>query len=227
MKKLVFIIQSKGGAGKSVLTFLLVEKHLEARVLEMDDATKTTSIQLRYRKPLLISFLNENRIIDRGLFDSFLEKIETSKNELFICDLGASISEQLPYYLSDVQEVIPAALQEMNIELQLYVVIGGSNIFIQTMQYLDDVRKAANGSYQIKVFANQFYRFTPEQQDQLDQYIQDHKLTVIPFDISADKNLARQDRIKEVLKSGNGISQLGPIQKSYFKQAIEQIPPIK
>lgn len=227
MKKIVFIVQSKGGSGKSILTFMLAEKHLQARIIEMDDATKTTSIQLAYRKPLLVSFLNENKTIDRGLFDLFLEKIETSKHDLFICDLGASISEQLPHYLVEAQGVIPGVLKKMKIELELYVVIGGSNIFIQSMTFLDELRKSANGSYSIKVFANLFYSFSSEQQDQLNLYIQDHKLPVIPFDLSADKNLSRQERIKEMLKSGTGISQLGTIQKAYIEQAIEKIPPIK
>jgi hypothetical protein len=226
MKNIILITQSKGGSGKSILTFLLAEKHPEAIILEMDDATRTTSLQLAYRDPRLISFLDEHKVIDRGRFDSFLEKIEASKNKLFLCDMGASISEQLPYYLSDAREAIPAALREMGIELELFVVVGGSNIFVQTMEYLDQVRIAASGDYPIKVFANQFYDFMPEQRAQLDQYIQDHQLPLVPFDISASRSLSTQNKIREMLKSGKGISQSGSIYRTYFTMAIAKIPPV-
>jgi len=37
-KKIYFITQAKGGAGKSVLAFMLAEKYREAIILDLDDA---------------------------------------------------------------------------------------------------------------------------------------------------------------------------------------------
>ena len=54
-KKIYFITQAKGGAGKSVLTFMLAEKYKEAVILDLDDATTTTIKQLAYRKPIKVS----------------------------------------------------------------------------------------------------------------------------------------------------------------------------
>jgi hypothetical protein len=223
MKKLIFITQSKGGAGKSILSFLLAEKYREAIILDMDDATKTTSLQLAYRKPLQITFLNSNNVIDRGLFNAFLEQISIAKSELIICDLGASISEQLPYYLSDVNAFLPAVLEELGISLDLYSVVGGANIFTQTMTYLDMLVKAADSQFTIKVLKNEFYDFTEEQNATLLKYSDTHKLPVVPFNISKDKNESTQNRIKEVLKSGKGIANASVFSRMYFQNAINTI----
>jgi hypothetical protein len=223
MKKLIFITQSKGGAGKSVLTFLLAEKYPEAAILDMDDATKTTTLQLAYRNPRQITFLNSNKVIDRGLFNAFLEKLSTAKSTLFIADLGASISEQLPFYISDVNEFLPAVLHELEIELEIYTIIGGANIFTQTMTYLDTLVEAVDNKFNIKIFKNDFYDFTEDQNTTLNQYSDAYQLDVIPFNISKDKNESTQLRIKEVLKSGEGIDKAGIFSKMYFQNAIKTL----
>lgn len=223
MKKLIFVTQSKGGAGKSVLTFLLAEKYPEAAILDMDDATKTTTLQLAYRNPRQITFLNSNKVIDRGLFNAFLEKLSTAKSTLFIADLGASISEQLPFYISDVNEFLPSVLQELEIELEIYTIIGGANIFTQTMSYLDTLVKSIDNRFKIKIFKNEFYDFTEDQNTTLKQYSDAYKLETIPFNISKDKNESTQLRIKEVLKSGEGIDKAGIFSKMYFQKAIKTL----
>ncbi|MDJ1470248.1 hypothetical protein [Xanthocytophaga flava] len=223
MKKLIFVTQSKGGAGKSILTFLLAEKYKEAIILDLDDATKTTSIQLKYRKPIEITFLNSQNVIDRGMFNMFLEEITSIDNDLFICDLGASISEQLPYYLEDVADIIPEVLSELKIDLEIYNVVGGANIFKQTMSYLKLLHKAAKKSYNIKVYQNEYYDFQEPQEEELKSFVKKNGLELIPFTISRDKNESTQERIKQVLTSGKGIDSANIISKMYFKKAIENL----
>jgi cellulose biosynthesis protein BcsQ len=223
MKKLIFITQSKGGAGKSILSFLLAEKYPEAIIMDMDDATKTTTLQLAYRHPLPVTFLDANNVIDRGLFNSFLEKVSTSKSELFIADLGASISEQLPFYLIDVNEFLPDLLVDLGIHLELYNIVGGGNIFTQTMGYLKEVVDTANNQFNIKILQNNYYEFSSDQNQLLEEFASLHQLEIIPFNISRDKNQSTQDRIREVLKSGQGISSASPFSKAYFKQAIKNL----
>ncbi len=223
MKKLIFIAQSKGGAGKSILTFLLAEKFKDAVIMDMDDATKTSSLQLAYRKPLQITFLNSNKVIDRGYFTTFLEKIASSKNSLFICDLGASVSEQLPYYFNDVGEFLPLALKEMGIELVIYNIVGGSNIFSQTMAYQQALCEAVKGYFNIRIYKNDYYEFNEPQLQDLEQYAAEHTLDIITFNISKDKNESTQTRIKEVLKSGEGIDKASLFSKMYFQNAIKEL----
>lgn len=100
-KKIHFITQAKGGSGKSVLTFMLAEKYKNAMLLDLDDATTTTMKQLAYRNPIKVSFLDrKTKRIDRGAFNGLFESVIDAKEDLFIADLGASVAEQLPKYLS-------------------------------------------------------------------------------------------------------------------------------
>ncbi len=223
MKKLIFVTQSKGGVGKSVLTFLLAEKYPEAIIFDMDDATKTTILQLAYRKPRQITFLNANKVIDRGLFNKFLEKTAQAKHDLFIADLGASISEQLPYYLQDVIDFLPAVLAALEVEVELYTVVGGADIFKQTMEYVMVLMESVNAQITIKICKNQYYEFSDDQAESLDKFAAQHQVELIDFNISKDKNESTQNRIKEVLKSGEGIEKASIISKMYFKNAINKL----
>src|SRR5436190_18976201 len=125
-KKIYFITQAKGGAGKSVLAFMLSEKYIEAVILDLDDATTTTMKQLAYRKPVKVSFLDPTtRRIDRGAFTGLFESVAEAKKELFIADLGASVAEQLPKYFSmNGVEVILEVLDKNDIQLRLVCVVG-------------------------------------------------------------------------------------------------------
>jgi cellulose biosynthesis protein BcsQ len=145
-KKIQFITQAKGGSGKSVLTFMLAEKHIQATILDLDDATTTTMKQLAYRRPVKVSFLDPTtKRIDRGAFNGLFESVIEANKELFIADLGASVAEQLPkYFTMTGVEVVQEMLQENDIDLQLICVVGGGNIFKATMEYLAELTGTAN-----------------------------------------------------------------------------------
>jgi hypothetical protein len=223
MKKLILITQSKGGSGKSILTYLLAEKYPRAAIFDMDDATRTTSLQLSYRKPVATTFLNSNQVIDRGLLNAFLEALSLARSQLFLADLGASVAEQLPYYFQETGQFLPSVLSELSIQIELYVVVGGANIFTQTMGYLEQLCGTVPESFPIRVFSNEFYEFSPAQRAALDSFAQAKKLSVQAYTISRDKNESTQLRIREVLKSGQGIEKASPFSKMYFLSALQAI----
>src|SRR5688572_33033843 len=133
-KKIYFITQAKGGAGKSVLAFMLAEKYKEAVILDLDDATTTSIKQLAYRKPVQVSFLDTTtKRIDRGAFNGLFESVIGANKELFIADLGASAAEQLPKYFAMygvdvIMDVLPAS----DVHIQIVCVAVGGNIFKAT-----------------------------------------------------------------------------------------------
>jgi hypothetical protein len=140
-KSLKFVLQSKGGAGKSVLSFMIAEKYKDCGIVDADDATKTSSAQLKYRNPRSLTLLNKNNMIDRAMLDAWFEMIATAKKTMYVCDMGASISEQMPYYLSDVMEFLPSVFDELGLEVEFYCVIGGSNIFAPCFEYLSEYKE--------------------------------------------------------------------------------------
>lgn len=223
MKKLIFITQAKGGSGKSILTYLLAEKYEKAVVCDMDDATRTSSLQLAYRKPVEISFLNDNNVIDRGYFSDFLEKIAEAKSkDLFLCDLGASVSEQLPHYINSIGvEFLAETLKAMDLELEIFTVVAGANNFSQTMAYLEQINGVVGGKISVRVFKNEYFTFTADQSNALNSYTELHSLPVSSFNITKDNNETTQNRVREVLKAGKGIKDAPAFSKMFFTSALK------
>jgi hypothetical protein len=224
-KKIQFITQAKGGSGKSVLAFMLSEKHRDAAILDLDDATTTTMKQLAYRKPVKVSFLDPTtKRIDRGAFNGLFEGVIEANKELFIADLGASVAEQLPKYFSmNGIEVIRDILEASSIRLQLVCVVGGGNIFKATMEYLAELVESTEGSLEIVVAQNGFYPCSQEQQTTLLEYIHENRLSLIHFDLVKDKGEIAMRTVENVLKDGQGTAGLSPFTSIYFKKPIEEL----
>ena len=224
-KKIYFITQAKGGAGKSVLAFMLAEKYKEAVILDLDDATTTSIKQLAYRKPIKVSFLDPTtKRIDRGAFNGLFESVIEANKELFIADLGASVAEQLPkYFAMNGVDVITEVLQASNIQLQIVCVVGGGNIFKATMEHLDELVESTSGNLDIVVAQNGFYPCAEEQQSTLLDYIHEHDLSLINFDLVKDKGEMAMRTVENVLRSGKGITGLSPFTAIYFRKPIEEL----
>lgn len=224
-KKIYFVTQAKGGAGKSVLAFMLAEKYRDAVILDLDDATTTTIKQLAYRRPVKVSFLDPaTKRIDRGAFNGLFESVIEANKELFIADLGASVAEQLPkYFAMNGVVVIMDVLQSSNIQLQIACVVGGGNIFKATMEYLAELIESTKGHLDIKVAHNGFYPCSEEQKNILLDYINENKLSLINFDLVKDKGEIAMRTVENVLKNGKGITGLSPFSSIYFKKPIEEL----
>jgi hypothetical protein len=224
-KKIYFITQAKGGAGKSVLAFMLAEKYKEAIILDLDDATTTSIKQLAYRKPIRVSFLDQvTKRIDRGAFNGLFESVIEANKELFIADLGASVAEQLPKYFSmNGVDLITGVLEASNIELRIVCVVGGGNIFKATMEYLAELVESTNGYLDITVAHNGFYPCSEEQQRVLVDFVNENDLTLANFDLVKDKGEIAMRTVENVLKNGKGTNGLSPFAAIYFKKPIEEL----
>ncbi|MBL0744838.1 hypothetical protein [Chryseolinea lacunae] len=193
-----FIVQGKGGAGKSLLAFMPAEKYQDAVILDLDDAIQSTKQQL-----------------DRGTFMEFFQSIAVADHPLYIADLGGSVSEQLPkFFAPNSLQGTLSLLQASNIHLQLVCVVGGGNIFKATMTYLDELVASTRGAIEIVVAHNGMYPCTPSQQEQLQQYVLEHTLPLIPFDLAEDKNESAMRNIETVMKDGQGLASVSPLYRS-------------
>lgn len=224
-KKIYFITQAKGGAGKSVLTFMLAEKYKDAVILDLDDATTTSMMQLAYRKPIMVSFLDPTtKRIDRGAFNGLFESIIEAKKDLFIADLGASVAEQLPKYfdMNGVEGIVDV-LATYDIQLEIACVVGGGNIFKATMQYLDELVNSTKGQFNITVASNGNHPYSDDQRQTLLDYTKVNKLPTIDFDLARDKGEIAMRTVENVLKDGKGISGLSPFTSIYFRKPIAEL----
>lgn len=222
-KKIQFVCQSKGGAGKSVFTYLAANKYPEAMIFDMDDATKTTMKQLAYRSPTSISFFNETESIDRGKFTAFIETVANKDFQGdYICDLGGATSQQLPTYLKFIGAGnLKEVLDSFDIELEIICIMAGGSIFSSCYNFLIELSENVNNQFKIIVALNEFMPLTKDQTDYFNQYKEIAKPTVIPFFISKDNTPTVQQRIEKVLESGKPLSEAPIFSKMYFNEGLK------
>jgi hypothetical protein len=198
MKKIIFVTQSKGGTGKSALTNSLAQQYPKALIIDMDDEFRTISCSLTDRNTIAFSFYDKLKNIDRSLFDTFIEMVEGVNEELLICDLSPAISQQLVFILNpkydEFGEAIEQFLAHIGAELELYIVVGGGNIFEPTTRYLRNIYPVVNQRFPIIVYKNAYFPFSEEQDRLLEDYATEHSLEVIPLEIVTSFNIARLSR---------------------------------
>ena len=77
MKKITFIVQSKGGVGKSAFTYMLanINQNAESTIfVDMDNETNTSQNQLKFVKVISHKLIDQKtKNIDRAAFDTFFE----------------------------------------------------------------------------------------------------------------------------------------------------------
>jgi CobQ/CobB/MinD/ParA nucleotide binding domain len=161
----IFIIQSKGGVGKSYLTKLLSLKadkdETKTYFIDCDNASASTTKFFRgieERKSPYILFKSENLLgadkkIDRTKFDTFLGTVEKLEN--VIVDFGAASSEQLLYYIQEESKNdILETLQEIGVNLFLVVAGGGS--IKESIEFALELKKIKGIEKLVTVVANEY-----------------------------------------------------------------------
>lgn len=185
MKRIIFVAQSKGGAGKSALTKILAHKNPKALLVDMDDASRTISNLLKDREVMFFSFLSSYRHTDRGRLFNFYEMVNGDNHNFFICDLSPTAAHQLLFHFdtkfNDIRNGLSEIFAEFGIAFELNIVVGGGDIFTTTMAYLKDIQQVVNQEFPIKVYKNDYFPFSEEQDQLLEEYANKHNLEVIPF----------------------------------------------
>jgi hypothetical protein len=224
VKKIQFIAQSKGGSGKSVLAFLMALKFPKAKIMDMDVATQTTMNQVAFSSPTLVPLLNEDGVIDRYLLQEYF--IESTRVEYshIICDLGSSISEQLPLFFKDNDiESLRKLLDGLNISLELLIVVGGANIYKPTMEYLNNIVETIQDKLKIKVIKNNHFVFHEEQNNQLSEYLLVKGLGLVDLKINGSTNVSTKKNIEKIMASGNGLDFPNPFTKMAIENAVKDL----
>lgn len=165
MANRIFIIQSKGGVGKSYLTKLFALKASKEKkvthFIDCDNASASTSkffagIPKEKREFLKVkseNLLGIDKKIDRTKFDSFIETV--SKLDNVICDFGAASSEQLLYYIQEEsQNDVINVLKDLGISF--YLVIAGGGSIKECVEYVDTLKKLKGMKELTTIVANEY-----------------------------------------------------------------------
>jgi CobQ/CobB/MinD/ParA nucleotide binding domain len=164
MKKVHLILQSKGGVGKSLLTYFLANLFADdSDVLfcDVDESTKTSSERLISILPkernLYFPILNGDKNFDRELFFQLFEKIsKSSYNKIFV-DFGAPESQEFRKLLEfeiDAKTLF-VALRDLGIELILLVVIAGGDSYKTSYNYYQSLEELIGNALYLKAVMNQ------------------------------------------------------------------------
>jgi len=127
-----FILQGKGGAGKSFIAVMLAQffKSKGADLKAFDtDAENATLCYYKALNPQHIPVMNDSRIIDAKRFDALMEKLLTEEGT-FVIDNGANTFSPLLAYM--VENNVISFLTENGKKVYLHTVVCGGADLVDT-----------------------------------------------------------------------------------------------
>lgn len=156
-RKLNFILSSKGGVGKSILTYLFAiasETVPETLFIDVDNSTETSRKQLKFldkERFEALSLLNSNEVLVRDNLVSYLESLSGAPFNEFYFDLGSPESEQMPAF---IERDIPLKefLDSLDFDAHFHIVIGGGGAYKPSVEYMLKLLKALNGEFEVSIW---------------------------------------------------------------------------
>lgn len=161
------ILQSKGGVGKSYLTYnfsLLYEKDESIFFLDADASTKTSSTtllkHLHGKNPARVGSINwisQNLKIDRQLMLSDLEEYSKTNYKTIIMDMGSTESQEFLNlikndYTLDEFKGFETYLQSTFV---FNIVISGGAAYKPSTAYMNEIVNILKGQFEIVLFINE------------------------------------------------------------------------
>lgn len=151
-----FVMQSKGGAGKSVVSVLLAQ-YLNAfdkdlLLVDTDPSNKTLGgyEQLNVKK---VEVLNKRKIVDQSKFDGFMSEFIEGDKPMLV-DTGSGDFLAINSYM--VQNEVPAVFNELGKKMFIHVPINFSQAKQDTMKCLIGLLNN-HPSATIVVWENEFF----------------------------------------------------------------------
>jgi len=220
MKSFYFNIQSKGGAGKSMLTYLQAlkhEKNEKTAFVDLDSSTQTSTRQLAF-----LTSQEANRLFSVDIFDN-LKKIEREKlydvlqafnsqsfEEVYI-DFGAPESEQLPslFSLDFTIEEFKEFEKELKAKFVFNVILCGGTSYASTFEYLKKLTEIVKGKFEIVMYLNELtfqnYNLLIDELNEFAKKAKGYIYKVVRFgDIHVDRNSGQI--VTENIRNGMGFS---------------------
>lgn len=171
MKSVHFLLQGKGGVGKSFVASMLAQymrNRVEKSAVGCFDTDPVNQTFSRYKalKTETVNILDDGDVINSRVFDGLIEKIINSKNEVSVIDNGAATFVPLLRYMNENK--IAELLKEMGIEVYFHVVITGGQALEDTMVGLSTVLEKLNGK--VVVWSNEFFGEVVYENKQIEQF---------------------------------------------------------
>lgn len=156
MAKAHFILQGKGGVGKSFAAIMLWQflKSHDYTVVGIDTDPANSTFHGFDGSVQYINVLNDQKDIDASKFDAMLNTILTTDADHVIVDTGASSFIALMSYLAS--QDIPGFLAEAGHDMVIHTAIVGGSALKETIAGFDDLTRQLSTAKFI-VWANPYW----------------------------------------------------------------------
>lgn len=220
MKTIYFNIQSKGGSGKSMLTYiqaLKYETNPKVAFVDLDSSTRTSTSQLKFLtegslvRLFTVDMFDHLRKIERERLLQVLEAFNAKEFDEIFIDFGAPESEQLPALFSmdfSIDE-FKAFEKELGAKFIFNVLLCGGTSYQSTFYYLKKICEIIGGRFDVNMYLNELtFQNYPALVDELIQFARHSGgmvKSVTPFgNIYVDR--ASGQLITENVRKGVGLS---------------------
>ncbi len=217
MKYFIFNIQSKGGAGKSMLTYLQAlknENNEKTLFVDLDNSTKTSLKQLQFlsvKKRIAEVSINDNkRRIDREKLFDVIEKLAALEPfETIFIDFGAPESQQFPslFNLDFSAGELKDFETALDAKFVFNVIVAGGASYVSCMEFTHEVSESLKGLFDVNIWLNE-YSFTNYESliDEVKQYADANKEVITSVRVFGNIETDRSSgqNIIQSAKSGRG-----------------------
>lgn len=236
MKTFYFNIQAKGGAGKSMLTYLQALKNEgndNVAFVDLDNSTKTSIKQLKFLdgtdRLINSSIIDSLRRVEREKLFGVLEGINKGPWTEYYLDFGAPESEQLPslFNMDFSAEEFKEFENSIDAQFVFNIVISGGPAYKSCMEYAHIVVKALKGLFTVYLYVNEFsFQNYPGLVKEVETYVSQKKDLVNGFKVFGNISVDRQSgqNILEFVKEGKGFNDYtGFATKTIMKRELQKV----
>lgn len=128
-----FVLQGKGGVGKSVVASWLAEfltsQGQKVCAIDADPINRSLG-QYKGLKPELLDLVNADGLVERGRFDTLVDRFATAQGA-FIVDAGATAFLPLWTYILETELI--RMLRELGRTVYIHIPIGGGEMLSDTL----------------------------------------------------------------------------------------------
>ena len=236
MKNFHFIIQAKGGCGKSMYTYLQAlknENNQRSYFVDTDSSVKTSSTQLKFlygKSPQRFGTMNllddRDRLDRQLLFQNLLELSQMDYDDFYL-DFGAPESDQLPSLLSKDYTIdeFKQIQDELNAHFTLHVIIAGGGAYTACTNFLQKIVTIVRGILEINVLVNQSTLNHSYLLDEITTFIKDKKNGINSLKVFGDFDIttAPHKKILSYIEQGRGMDAYVFIEKIKIIKELNKI----
>lgn len=227
-KQVTFIAQSKGGTGKSFLTWFIAQNKIDDQsiFIDLDKSTRTSTRLTKIlgeKRVVELSILDDNRKLDREMFLNLFETISKAKTNEWYVDLGAPESDELKSFF---QNEVPAhelkeILEEIGIDLRILIVIAGADAINACIQYYTDMMNIAGEYIKIEAIKNEGTFATEKAKILGDKILEEQNISFKKVGSMPIGNSSKE--VMSVISGVTSTNELSLAGKRSLKKMIEEV----